>query len=79
MRDERMEKDPMQTLKTTIWIGKQGCTDTIISEIKLQLEKRRIVKIKWLQNAEVDPREIATLVKATLVSVRGHTMVLTKR
>jgi len=79
MRDEHPHEDPMQTLKATIWIGKQGCTDTIISEIKLQLEKRRVVKVKWLQNAEVDPHEIATLARARLVLVRGHTMVLAKR
>ncbi len=80
MRDERsFNDDSMQSLKPTIWIGKQGCTDTIISEIKLQLDKRKIVKVKWLQNAEVDPQAIAALARARLVSVRGHTMVLAKR
>ena len=69
----------MQSLKPTIWIGKQGCTETIISEIKLQLDKRKVVKVKWLQSAEVDPQAVATLARARLVSVRGHTMVLAKR
>ena len=32
--------------------------------------------IKWLQNTDVDPGDIALKAKATLVEVRGRTMVL---
>ncbi len=31
----------MQDLKPTVWIGKQGCTETMIEEIVSQLKKRR--------------------------------------
>ena len=69
-------KDPMQELKPTIWIGKQGCTDTIILEIIAQLKNRHVIKVKWLQNTEVDPEELARCAGAQLVSVRGRTLVL---
>lgn len=66
----------MQDLKPTVWIGKQGCTETMIEEIVAQLKKRRMIKVKWLQNTEVDPEAVALQSKAKLVEVRGRTMVL---
>lgn len=66
----------MQDLKPTVWIGKQGCTGTMIDEIVSQLKKRKLIKVKWLQNTEVDPEAIAAQAKARLVEVRGRTLVL---
>jgi len=66
----------MQDLKPTVWIGKQGCTATMIEEIVAQLKKRKTIKVKWLQNTEVDPETVAVQAGAALVSVRGRTMVL---
>jgi RNA-binding protein len=66
----------MQDLKPTVWIGKQGCTETMIEEIVAQLKKRKMIKVKWLQNTEVDPESVAVQAKAKLVEVRGRTMVL---
>jgi len=69
----------IQDLKPTIWIGKQGCTETLIEEIRQQLRKRKLVKVKWLQNTEVDPGEIAGLSGGELIEVRGRTMVIAVR
>lgn len=69
----------MQDLKPTVWIGKQGCTETMIDEIVAQLKKRKMIKVKWLQNTEVDPEAIALQAKATLVEVRGRTLVLAEK
>lgn len=69
----------MQDLKPTVWIGKQGCTKTMIDEIVEQLRKRKIIKVKWLQNIPVDPNTVASQAQATLVEVRGRTMVLKKK
>lgn len=69
----------MQDLKPTVWIGKQGCTQTMIEEIVAQLKKRKLIKVKWLQNTEVDPDDIAFKAKAKLVEVRGRTMVLAEK
>ena len=66
----------MQDLRPTVWIGKQGCTQTMIDEIVSQLKKRKMIKVKWLQNTEVDPEGVAREAKANLVEVRGRTMVL---
>ena len=69
----------MQDLKPTVWIGKQGCTETMIEEIVSQLKKRKMIKVKWLQNTDVDPEDIALKAKAKLVEVRGRTMVLAEK
>jgi RNA-binding protein len=69
----------MQDLKPTVWIGKQGCTETMIEEIVSQLKTRKIIKVKWLQNTEVDPAAIALQAKAELAEVRGRTMVLREK
>ena len=69
----------MQELKPTVWIGKQGCTATIIEEITAQLKNRHMIKVKWLQNTEVDPATVAQLAKADLVEVRGKTMILAEK
>jgi RNA-binding protein len=69
----------MQDLKPTVWIGKQGCTETMIEEIVSQLKNRKLIKVKWLQNTEVDPDAIAREAKAVLVEVRGRTMILAEK
>ncbi len=66
----------MQDLKPTVWIGKQGCTETMIEEIVAQLKTRKMIKVKWLQSVEVDPEAIALQARAKLVQTRGRTMVL---
>jgi RNA-binding protein len=70
---------PMQDLRPTVWIGKQGCTDATISEIVAQLKKRKRIKVKWLQNADIDPEAVAARAHAILVDVRGRTMVLSEQ
>jgi RNA-binding protein len=69
----------MQDLKPTVWIGKQGCTETMIDEIVEQLKKRKLIKVKWLQNIDIDPDTVATRARAKLVDVRGRTMVLEEK
>ena len=69
----------MQDLKPTVWIGKQGCSETMIDEIVAQLKKRKLIKVKWLQSTEVDPEAVAARAKARLVEVRGKTMVLAEK
>ncbi|MGA2913700.1 MAG: YhbY family RNA-binding protein [Methanoregula sp.] len=69
----------MQDLKPTVWIGKQGCTETMIDEIGEQLRKRKMIKVKWLQNTQIDPETVASQANATLVEVRGRTMVLEEK
>jgi len=69
----------MQDLKPTVWIGKQGCSETMIGEIMKQIRKRKKIKVKWLQNINVDPESVAVQAQARLVEVRGRTMVLEEK
>jgi len=69
----------MQDLKPTVWIGKQGCTEPIISEVIAQLKTRKTIKVKWLQNTEVSPEELAHSTGARLIQVRGRTLILEER
>lgn len=66
-------------LRATVWIGKQGLTDSVVGEVVLQLEKRQRVKVKWLRNTEFDPVALAQRAGARLAVVRGRTAVLEKR
>ncbi|MDD1715748.1 MAG: YhbY family RNA-binding protein [Methanolinea sp.] len=68
-----------QDLKPTVWIGKLGCTGTVVEEIVLQLKKRGCIKVKWLQNIGIDPVELASRADAELVETRGRTAVLRKK
>lgn len=63
-------------LKPTIWVGKQGMTETIIEEIRSQIKVRKIIKVKWLESTGVDPEAIAGESGTILLQVRGRTMVL---
>lgn len=63
-------------LKPTIWIGRQGITDTIISEIRCQIKVRKTIKIKWLSSIDLDPQSVADTSRTILLQVRGRTMVL---
>ena len=44
-------RSQIHSLPTHIWIGKAGLTDTVITEIRKQLKKRPLVKIKMLPTA----------------------------
>lgn len=74
-----MSRESFQDLKPTIWVGKRGITNVMIDEIRRQLKDRKIVKVRWLRNTEVDPEEIAASAGAVLLEVRGRTLVLTER
>lgn len=69
----------IQTLKPTIWVGKNGCTEDLVEETRRQLEARKIIKIKWLQSCDLDETEILELAERTSADVldsRGRMVVL---
>jgi RNA-binding protein len=63
-------------LKPTIWVGKQGMSETIIEEIRSQIKTRKLIKVKWLESVDVDPSAVASDSGTILLQVRGRTMVL---
>ncbi|NLA38232.1 MAG: YhbY family RNA-binding protein [Methanomicrobiales archaeon] len=74
-----MRRESFQDLKPTVWIGKKGATSVMIEEIRQQLRSRKVIKVRWLRNTEVDPGSIAASAGADLLEVRGRTLVLAER
>jgi RNA-binding protein len=69
----------IQTLKPTIWIGKNGCTEELIGETRRQLEAKKVIKIKWLQSCDLDKKvilELAEKITADVLDSRGRVVVL---
>jgi len=81
---KRRIKRKLSGEKPTIWIGKSGISQELINEIEKQLDKREMVKIKILKSAlkENEMRQLASRIaeqtEASLVEVRGHTLMLYK-
>ncbi|MEN6610614.1 MAG: YhbY family RNA-binding protein [Methanoregulaceae archaeon] len=69
----------LHDLKPTVWIGKQGCTESTLQEIRDQIKKRQTIKVKWLQSTEVEPEALALATGTKLVQVRGKTIILTDK
>ena len=80
----RIEKMNTSELKPIVFIGKQGVTGSVISEIKEQLKNRKLIKVKILRSAreEMNRKEIAenvvNSVGAKLVELRGNTFILSR-
>lgn len=70
-------------IKATVQIGKKGITEDVIEEIKAQLKKRRIVKIKFLKNSDREDfkmriESVASQINAEIVEIKGFTATLKK-
>lgn len=70
-------------LKPTIHVGKDGVTDSLIEEVKLQVKTRKVVKIRMLpasgDEKDVIGKEISERSGAILVDVRGSIILLTQQ
>lgn len=79
MRSESKSMDP------TITIGKNGLTDQVVSNIKDELSRRRLVKIKILPSIVEESgkdklfEEIISKSEAKVIQKIGFTITLTKR
>ena len=82
---KRRIKRKLSGEKPTLWIGKNGVSQELISEIEKQLEKKEIIKIRILKSAleRDETKQIASMIaeqaEGLLVEVRGHTFILYKR
>lgn len=74
-----------QALDATLQVGKSGITETLVKELKAQLEGRGLVKVRLLQSSTHDEgkdpvaERLAEESGAELVEVRGNTAVYWKR
>jgi len=69
-------------LAVSLHVGKNGVTDATVAELKAQLHKRKLVKVRLLKSATEggagdasQAEDLARRTDATLVEVRGHTAV----
>jgi len=82
---KRHVRHKLKDEKPTIWIGKDGLTNQLSSEIEKQLNKNKMLKIKILKSAlqTETAKDIATKAAeqagAALVEVRGHIFILYRR
>ncbi|MCX8173242.1 MAG: YhbY family RNA-binding protein [Thermoplasmata archaeon] len=70
-------------IEATVRVGKNGLTDSVINEIRNQLKKRKVIKIKFLKTT----KDLGTMHEfveilaektgARILDVRGGTVVLT--
>ena len=83
-KKKRRIKRKLNTEKPTVWVGKEGSTPQIQDEIRRQLEKKKMVKVKMLKTALKgdEAKNVASTMaqqtESTLVDVRGHTFMLYK-
>lgn len=70
--------------KPTLLIGKNGATNEVVEEVKKQLKRNEVVKIKILKKAleqttmKETTKELVNSTKSELIEVRGHTLTLYK-
>jgi putative YhbY family RNA-binding protein len=85
----RMKRHVRHVLKDenpTIWVGKEGLTDQLASEIEKQLQRNKMVKVKVLpaaiqgdDKAQTIAAKAAEKTNAALVEVRGHVFILFRK
>ncbi len=86
MTEREAKKELMRRaleLKPTAHVGKDGLKDSVYDEIADQLKKNRLIKIKVLDNADSDTKEVAETIAAAVsgvvVDVRGGVIVMTDK
>ena len=85
----RMKRHVRHVLKDenpTIWVGKDGLTPQLITEIAKQLQQNKMVKIRILpaalsgnNTAQAIATKAAEQTGAALVEVRGHVFILFRK
>ena len=86
MTEREAKKELMRRaleINPTVHVGKDGLKDSLYEEIKAQLKKNRLIKIKVLSNADSETsdvaEEIASNTDSVVVDVRGGVVVLTDK
>jgi len=85
----RMKRHVRHVLKDenpTIWVGKDGLTPQLISEIEKQIQQNKMVKVRILaaalrgdNAAQAIAAKAAEQTSAALVEVRGHVFILFRK
>ena len=62
MTEREAKKELMRRaldIKPTVHVGKEGLKDSVYTEIDEQLKKNRLIKIRVLDNADSDTKDVA--------------------
>ena len=84
MLNNKKLKEKAKILEPVIRIGKNGLTESTIKEIKKQLNKKKLIKIKLLRafisdkNKKEVAKEIAQKTNSQLIDLVGFVVVLHK-
>ncbi|MFA5452569.1 MAG: YhbY family RNA-binding protein [Candidatus Methanomethylophilaceae archaeon] len=86
MTEKEAKKELMRRaveISPTIHVGKDGLKESIFDEIKEQVKKNRLIKIKILSNADSETDDVANIIAETtnsvIVDVRGSIVTLTDK
>jgi RNA-binding protein len=67
-------------LEPTVHIGKEGLTDGVVEEVRAQVKRAKLVKVRLLPNSELSVDEVAAELSersgTVVVDVRGFTVLL---
>ena len=82
---KRHVKHELKEERPTIWVGKEGLSPAVSTQVETQLQRTKMVKIRILKSALATEtaKAIATRtaeqVDAALVEVRGHVFIIYRR
>ena len=67
-----------------IQVGKSGITDALVDEIRLQVRRQKVLKVRVLKSARTRDTgeiagEVAEKTKSRLLDVRGSTFTLARK
>jgi len=71
--------------EATIWIGKEGASEALVSQVENQLKTRELVKVKIQRAAlhEVETSDFAAKIAAStgsaIIEIMGHTFTVYKK
>jgi len=83
-RNSEIIKD-IRSKSAALILGKNGVTEEFIEEVKRQLKRKKVIKIRALrsvlakQSIDEVASEIAAKAKSQLLEIRGYTMLLARK
>ena len=86
MTEREAKKELMRRaleINPTVHVGKDGLKEGLYEEIKAQIKKNRLIKVKVLSNSDSDTADIAAEIAentdSVVVDVRGGVVILTDK
>ena len=83
---KRHVKHVLKDENPTVWVGKEGVTPQLASEVEKQLQKNKMIKIRILPAALTENNTAQTIATkaaeqtgSALVEVRGHVFILFRK